>query len=152
MTASRIRKIQVCLGAILAVLVWTAAGAGGQGVSKQGNSWVRMTVGPVKVQAEAVSTPPRLYLGLSNRPGLPEGRGMLFFMRDKKVQIFCMRGMRFPLDLVWIVDGRVAGITRNVPPTFTGELSSPVPVNYVLEVPGGFAAKSGIKVGDRVSW
>jgi uncharacterized membrane protein (UPF0127 family) len=77
---------------------------------------------------------------------------MLFVMPEVAHQVFCMRGMRFPLDLIWIVEGRVAGITRNVPSTFPGELPSPQPVNYVLEVPGGFAAKYGIKTGDQVKW
>ena len=45
---------------------------------------------------------------------------MLFFMPAKEVQVFCMREMRIPLDLIWISDGRVAGITRNVPATFPG--------------------------------
>jgi uncharacterized membrane protein (UPF0127 family) len=63
-----------------------------------------------------------------------------------------MRGMRFPLDLIWISDGRVAGLTRNVPATFPGELTSPAPVDQVLEVPGGFADRYGIKAGDRVRW
>ena len=44
------------------------------------------------------------------------------------------------------------GITRNVPPTFPGDLTSPAPVNQVLEVPGGFADRHGIKAGDRVRW
>ena len=145
----------VSAGLLLAALVALAglAGqAGGQEVSEHGNPWVRVTVGKVTVQAEAVRTPERIYLGLSYRTELPEGRGMLFFMPNQEVQTFCMRGMRLPLDLIWISAGRVAGITRNVPPTFPGDLTSPGPVNQVLEVPGGFADRHGIKAGDPVRW
>jgi uncharacterized membrane protein (UPF0127 family) len=138
--------------AALVALAGQAGQAGGQEVSEHGNPWVRVTVGKVTVQAEAVRTPERLYLGLSYRTELPEGRGMLFFMPNQEVQTFCMRGMRLPLDLIWISAGRVAGITRNVPPTFPGELTSPAPVNQVLEVPGGFADRHGIKAGDPVRW
>jgi uncharacterized protein len=140
---------------LLAALAGPASGAvgdGGPGVSEHGNPWVRVTVGKVTVKAEAVRSPERLYLGLSGRTALPEGQGMLFFMPAKEVQTFCMRGMRLSLDLIWIGDGRVAGITRNVPRTFPGDLTSPGPVNQVLEVPGGFADRHGIKAGDRVEW
>ena len=147
MTAGRIMKAQVLLGVLLVALLGVA---GGEAVSEQGNPLVWVSLGKVKVKAEAVSTPEKLYQGLSSRRELAEGRGMLFFMPEIAVQTFCMRGMRFPLDLVWIVDGRVAGITRNVPSTFPGELPSPTPVNYVLEVPGGFADRYGIKAGDWV--
>ena len=152
LTASRIIKIQAKFGVVLAVILGLAGPVPGQDVSATGNPCLWVTIGKVKVKAEAVSTPERLYLGLSYRRELPEGRGMLFFMPAIEVQTFCMRGMRFPLDLIWIVDGRVAGLTLDVPPTFPGELPSPVPVNYILEVPGGFADKYGIKVGDRVGW
>ena len=152
MKISQIMKSQARLGLVLAVLLGMAGLAEGQDVSAQGNPWLWVTISKVKVKAEAVSTPERLYLGLSYRRELPEGRGMLFFMPETEVQTFCMRGMHFPLDLIWIVDGRVAGLTLNVPPTFPGDLPSPVPVNYVLEVPGGFADRYGIKVGDRVKW
>jgi uncharacterized membrane protein (UPF0127 family) len=152
MTAGRIIKAQVLLGILLATWLGVAGLAAGQKVSEHGNPWVWVSIGKVRVKAEAVSTPERLYQGLSYRRELAEGRGMLFFMPEIAEQTFCMRGMRLSLDLVWIVDGRVAGITRNVPPTFPGELRSPTPVNYVLEVPGGFAEKYGIKVGDRVKW
>jgi len=138
--------------AALAGLAGVEGGDGGQEVSEHGNPWVRVTVGKVTVQAEAVRTPERIYLGLSYRKELPEGRGMLFFMPRKEVQSFCMRGMRLPLDLIWISDGRVEGVTRNVPATFRGELISPAAVNQVLEVPGGFADRHGIKTGDPVTW
>jgi uncharacterized membrane protein (UPF0127 family) len=124
----------------------------GTDLSEYGNPWVWVSLGQVAVQAEVVSTPERLYLGLSNRAELPEGRGMLFKMPALAVQTFCMRDMRLPLDFIWISEDKVAGLTRSVPPTFPGDLTSPGPVNYVLEVPGGFAEKFGIKVGDRVTW
>jgi uncharacterized membrane protein (UPF0127 family) len=150
MTGSRIKKVG--MGLIMAVLLGMTGMGRGQEISPQGNPWLWVSIGTVKIKAEAVSTPERLYRGLSYRQKLPEGQGMLFFLPAIETQAFCMRGMRFPLDFVWIVGGRVAGITRNVPPTFTGNLPSPQPVNYVLEVPGGFAGKYGLRVGDRVSW
>ena len=147
--------VWVMAALLLAAFSGLAGGAGEAGepkVSPQGNPWVHVSFGKVTVQAEAVRTPERLYLGLSYRTELPEGRGMLFFMPDKEVQSFCMRGMRLPLDFVWISDGRVAGLTRNVPATFPGELMSPAPVTQVLEVPAGFADRHGIKTGDPVTW
>jgi uncharacterized membrane protein (UPF0127 family) len=147
----RLSRMTTWMMAALLMAVF-AAGAGGQGVSEQGNPWVRVNLGKVTVQAEVVQTPERLYLGLSYRTALPEGRGMLFLMAQKEKQIFCMRGMRLPLDFIWISDGRVAGVTRNVPATFPGDLISPAPVTQVLEVPGGFADRHGIKTGDRVTW
>jgi uncharacterized protein len=152
MRANRNLNAWVMAGLVLAVLSGLPGGARGQGVSEQGNPWVWVTIGKVSVQAEAVRTPERLYLGLSYRGELAEGRGMLFFMPGKEVQTFCMRGMRIPLDFIWISDGRVAGLTRKVPPTFPGGLTSPAPVSHVLEVPGGFADRHGIKAGDRVEW
>jgi uncharacterized membrane protein (UPF0127 family) len=155
MRVSRKLNVWVMAGLFLAALAGAAGGEGGDGrqdVSEHGNPWVRVTVGKVTVKAEAVRSPELLYLGLSYRSELPEGRGMLFCMPVKQVQTFCMRGMRLPLDLIWISDGRIASITRNVPPDFPGSLTSPAPVSHVLEVPGGFADRHGIKAGDRVTW
>ncbi len=148
----RFRILRPIAALLLAALLALVGLAWGQEVSKFGNPWLWVTVGKVTVKAEAVRTPHKLYLGLSYRRELPEGQGMLFFMPKVEVQTFCMRGMRFPLDFIWISEGRVAGLTRNVPPDFSGDLSSPAPVNYVLEVPAGFADKYAIQVGDPVRW
>jgi uncharacterized membrane protein (UPF0127 family) len=126
--------------------------AGAAELSEYGNPFLWVTVGRGKVKAEAVRTPEKLYRGLGYRKELPAGRGMLFFMPLVTVQDFCMRGMQFPIDIIWIFRGKVVGLEANVSPQFTGTLSSPRPVNVVLEVPGGFAEKSGIRVGDQVSW
>jgi uncharacterized membrane protein (UPF0127 family) len=144
-------------GAPVVLAAWLALGPGAglsaaAEMSAYGNPLLWISVGRVKVQAEAVSAPGKRYLGLSYRPGLPEGQGMLFWMPELTVQHFCMRGMEFPLDFIWIVRGRVVGLAKQVPADFPGTLSSPEPVNYVLEVPGGFADRYGIKVGDEVKW
>ncbi len=125
----------------------------GQELSEYGNPFTSVTLGEVAVQAEVVKTPGKLYLGLGNRQGLPEGRGMLFLMPRMQVQVFCMRDMHFPLDIIWIAYGKVAGIAKQVSHEDQRQsYASPVPVNYVLEVPAGFCDKYGIVVNDRVAF
>jgi uncharacterized protein len=91
-------------------------------------------------------------MGLGQRKALPEGRGMLFVLPNLETQHFCMRGMEFPLDFIWIAQGKVAGIDKDIYPEYPGSIVSPEPVNYVLEVPAGFAEKYRVKTGDRVRW
>jgi len=121
-----------------------------QEVSEYGNPLTRLTVKGVPVLAEVVRTPEKLYLGLSFRPGLAAGRGMLFLLPRKEVQEFCMRDMRFAIDILWIDDGKVVGLHRRLSPSDPGGFQSPAPVHLVLEVPGGFADRHGIKEGDPV--
>ena len=143
-------------GAGLIVIAWVCLGlvcpTEAEERSEYGNPVLWVTVGGAKVQAEVVKTPEKLYRGLGYRKELPPGRSMLFLMPEVAVQQFCMRGMEFPIDIIWIVQEKVVGVTKQVPPEFPGTLSSPRAVNYVLEVPGGFVDQNGVRVGDRVSW
>jgi hypothetical protein len=124
----------------------------GEEISPYGNPFLTLTLGGVQVKAEVVQSPEKIYLGLSYRPELPEGQGMLFLLPALTVQYFCMRGMQFPLDIIWIKGGRVAGLARNIPADFPGQVVSPGPVDRVLEVPAGFSDRQGLRVGDPVSW
>ena len=128
-----------------------AAPARGQEYSEFGNLLTHLTVKGVPVTAEVVNTPEKLYQGLSHRRGLTAGRGMLFLMDTAGRQAFCMRDMLFSIDIIWIADGRVAGVHQQLSPSDAGVFISPVPVRLVLEVPGGFALSHGIKVGDPVA-
>jgi len=152
------RKILIFLGWLILLngLVRPAALPAGEnrlGCSEYGNPFTWMTIGKTKVKAEVVNSPEKIYLGLGKRPELPEGRGMLFVMPQREIQEFCMRDMRVPLDFIWLTSGRVAGLTKNVTPQDQqATYKSPVPVNYVLEVPAGFCDRHGIKVGDKAIW
>jgi uncharacterized membrane protein (UPF0127 family) len=131
---------------------WLYQPALAQALSPQGNPYVEVRLGLTQVRAEVVQAPEKIYLGLSHRDFLPEGQGMLFLMPETAVQVFCMRGMKFPLDIIWIREQRVVGLAPQVPADFPGDIPSPEPAAQVLEVPAGFCARHDIQVGDKVTW
>jgi uncharacterized protein len=137
-------------GVALAVLMLVAVPVQGAELSEYGNPMITVRVKGATVLAEVVSSPQKLYLGLSHRDGLPPGRGMLFIMPAAEIQHFCMRGMRFPLDIIWIDADRVVGCERNVQPDDPRTLTSPTPVQYVLEVPAGFCETHRLAPSDPV--
>lgn len=115
---------------------------------------VRVSVGAAEYAVEVVESVPAKAQGLSGREGLDAGTGMLFVFRPASTQAFWMHGMKFPIDIVWIANEKVIGVVANAPvpqglsvPTFT----SPAPVDYVLEIPAGEAAKAGITEGSPVT-
>ncbi len=132
----------------LALVLAAAAGAGE--LSEYGNPFTTVLVKGVAVKAEVVDTPAKLYLGLSHRQVLPPGRGMLFIMPAPEIQEFCMRGMRFAIDIIWIGEGEVAGCETNIAADDPRTLTSPAPVRYVLEVPAGFCDQHRLAPRDQV--
>src|SRR5258706_3224612 len=54
--------------------------------------------------------------GLGGRDSMSADQGMLFKFTAKDPKPgFWMKDMRFDLDLIWINNGRIIGITKNVP-------------------------------------
>ncbi len=94
--------------------------------------------------------------GLSGRPGLSEGEGMLFIFPDYGMQGFWMKDMLFPIDIIWIKDDAVTGVAHSVSPQAEKSIFNldvfypPEPINRVLEVRAGTAERLGLKAGDRV--
>ncbi len=119
-----------------------------------------ITVGDVTFEVEVAGTAAEQSEGLSGRDGLASGTGMLFVYRVPQVSIFWMKGMRFPLDFIWIdQDCEVAdtGSNAEVPAPGTSDSELPryrsaVPVLYGLEVNAGDVARLGIEPGDRVTF
>ncbi len=108
----------------------------------------------VHVAVDVVETPMLRARGLSGRPGLAPEEGMLFLFETARIQSFWMKDMRFPIDILWIRDGRIVGISPNVPvprtPTELPQYPSPVPCDVVLEVRAGAAHRWGLLLGDAV--
>jgi uncharacterized protein len=94
--------------------------------------------------------------GLMLRDGLPAGHGMLFVFGHARPLSFWMRGVRIPLDIIFIrANGRILRIAENAKPLSETSIPSGGPAIAVLEVAGGTAHKLGITTGDTVrqsSW
>ena len=105
------------------------------------------------IAVEIADEPAEQWQGLSDRDSLGMDKGMLFVFPDSQKRTFVMRRMHFSLDIIWIRDDEIVGISKNLLPE--GEkpqelYNSLVPINYVLEVNGGFCEKNNIAVGDEV--
>lgn len=99
--------------------------------------------------------------GLSGRAVLAEDEAMLFIFPIAMRYSFWMKGMKFPLDIIWIRKGRIVDMSENVPvPAANASIASMISsgvrpktvVDAVLEVNAGVARKLGLKVGDSVEW
>ncbi|MCK5061180.1 DUF192 domain-containing protein [Candidatus Parcubacteria bacterium] len=107
------------------------------------------------IAVELAVDPAEQWQGLSDRKNLGPNNGMLFVFPDYQKRTFVMRRMHFPLDIIWIKDDKIVGIAKNLPSENENPdklYSSPLPINYVLEVNGGFCDVFNIKVGDTVEF
>lgn len=91
--------------------------------------------------------------GLAGREELVAGQGMLFLFSGKSRVSFTMKGMLFPLDIIWIAEGKIVDISKQLPPDtgmFATAYRPAVPVDMVLELSAGVADADGLKIGDSV--
>lgn len=112
-----------------------------------------LTIGSTEIEVEIANTPILRSQGLSDRDALSPDKGMLFIFENPEIQRFWMKGMRFPLDVIWISNGRVVGVTQDIPIPYDSvipQMSSELPVEWVLEVNAGFVDQNGVKIGDSV--
>lgn len=116
----------------------------------------RLQVGSTTVRVEVRDDEQGRNLGLSGRETLGEDEGMLFVFDQPAAHEFWMKDMNFPLDFVWINDGRVMDLSEHIPAPdkLTNEPPMMVrpnsPANWVLEVNSGWVELNQIRVGDRV--
>jgi uncharacterized protein len=96
--------------------------------------------------------------GLSDRNTMASDHGMLFVFSSPGIQTFWMKDMHFPLDFVWIREGKIIDLTENVPAPEPGQPlgSLPVynpkePVDQVIELNAGSIRRFAIHMGDTVS-
>jgi len=110
-----------------------------------------------KVTATVVSNQASRAQGLSGTSSLCQDCGMLFLFPKSDFYSFWMKGMRFDIDIIWISEKRVVGVTPNVPYPLEEAASlpsyyPPAAINAALEVNAGWAQGNGIKVGDEVKY
>ena len=115
-------------------------------------------VNDIEINTEVADNKKERNKGLSERKSLGEKQGMLFIFENKNTYpTFWMKNTFIPLDIIWIDDGEVSQITKNVQPEEKNisdkelKIYSPEkPVDYVLEVNANFCDENNIEVGNTV--
>jgi uncharacterized membrane protein (UPF0127 family) len=95
--------------------------------------------------------------GLGYRDSLATTSGMLFIHETPQKYTYWMKGMKFPIDIMWISGDTIADIIPNVPPPIEGQTDdtleryqSTVEVDKVLETNAGFVMQNNILEGDKI--
>lgn len=95
-------------------------------------------------------TPAKWKTGLGEVSQLGANQGMVFIFPLSEERTFWMKGVEYPIDIVWVDDLTVTGwVTAQA-----GDLTlypSPGNVNMVLEFPASTATNIGLTVGDKVT-
>lgn len=142
---------------IILLIIFTAISFLGGCVEKQGQVDSAITpivsINNIDIPVEVVDTVKTRRLGLSYREELAKNSGMLFDMKNRRTVSFWMKDMNFPLDIIWIDGDKIVNISQDLPPAGSHPditYSSEFPVDYVLEVNGGFCEKNNINIEDKV--
>lgn len=127
------------------------------GMSLRDGESVKVQLGTAAVQAVVNATDESKAKGLGDTPSLPEDRGELFLFEPSSYPVFWMKDVAYPIDIIWMQGETVTQITPSVPGMVPGtpdqqlpRYSPNAPVDKVLEVTGGWAAKHDVKAGSTV--
>lgn len=119
------------------------------------NQTAVVTIGKKQFEVEVADDPTEQSQGLSGRDSLAANAGMLFVFEPASQPNFWMKDMKLPLDIVWVYQGKVVHISRNLPVPAAGTVSATLPtysagqvVDNVIEINAGQA--DALKVGDEV--
>ncbi len=107
------------------------------------------------IQAEVVVDSENWKKGLSNRESLCDNCGMLFVSKKTKKYNFWMKEMKFPLDIIYLKDGVVVEIFKNVPIKSGGEYTRINPTqeaDFILELNAGWAESNNLQTGDQLEY
>jgi uncharacterized membrane protein (UPF0127 family) len=101
-------------------------------------------------EVETASTPESKTKGLAGREKMPGNHGMLFIMNDNLETSFWMKGMKFPIDILFFDRNKIlTDIFENLSPCVVCQLiKSSNPSAYALEINAGMSKKYKLKVGD----
>jgi len=111
-------------------------------------------VGGQEFKVEIPQTSAARAKGLAGRENLAENKGMLFIFESAQFVSFWMKDMLIPLDFVWIREGEVVSVEKNIRPRDyqpPQTLTPAIKVDKVLELKAGTIDKYNIETGDKVN-
>ncbi len=115
----------------------------------------QVKIGGQTILLEVARTPDEQSTGLMYRTQLAADRGMLFVFSPPRPVGFWMKNTLIPLDMVFVSNGVVKYISKQVPPCKADPCPSYGPestmaIDGVIELRSGRATELRLKVGDRI--
>ena len=141
-------------GIALIILIFTAlAFSAGRfpDLLNQNQNLTEISVKNIKLKVEVADSQEKRKKGLGGRDNLASASGMLFTFQKTGYYNFWMKGMKIPIDIIWIKEAQVVDIHKNVSPEDQSIFTPKVGVDSVLEVNGGFSDNYGIMIGDSIT-
>lgn len=119
------------------------------------NNQPYVTIDGKRFDVLLAETPQDQEKGLGYRKSLPQSQAMLFIFPHPNQVGFWMKGMEFPLDIIYIRNNTIIDIFQNVPNPTTNHPETPIitptqSANFVLEINAGLAKHYHFKQGDYV--
>jgi uncharacterized membrane protein (UPF0127 family) len=115
--------------------------------------------GGQQIRVEVVTRQADMMRGMMFRESLAPDRGMLFVHGSPGLYQYWMYQVRIPLDILWLdMNRQVVEVSPNTPPC-SSQSAKECPsfgghkmAVYVLELPGGAAARFGLRTGGAVKF
>jgi len=112
-------------------------------------------VGNAELSVFVADTQEKRTQGLMNVSEFEADSGMLFIFPNASLRTFWNKNTLLPLDLIWISDGKVVGVS-NLPSISQSNnqivsVPSPRAIDQVVEVNAGWVSAHGIGVGDDIT-
>jgi len=105
----------------------------------------------LRVDVELALNEHDIQRGLMYRRSMPEMRGMLFKLDERRDHTFWMHNTCIPLDIMFVdEDGLIVGIVESANPLDDTSRSVGCSSTHVLEVNAGWARKHGVAPGQRI--
>jgi len=146
-------KLTIIISLILILLLALAGYFFTNFYSIHGNFIVHMRVENYPIRSEIVDDQSKREIGLGGRSGLCASCGMLFLFEGESKYAFWMKGMKFPIDILWLDDEKVLYMVENVPYSEQNRTYAPdKPARMVLELPAGTCEREGIREGSKVTF
>lgn len=124
-------------------------------VKQQTTPKLTVAIGNTTVQAEVVDTPETREKGLGGRSSISSERAMLFVFDSEDKWTIWMKGMKFPIDIVWLdSEKQVIHVAEHVQPDAEPyvKYAPESPARYVLELQAGKVEQAGVKIGTQVGF
>lgn len=106
-----------------------------------------------KLDIEVAQTSDETQQGLMYRRSMLDTCGMIFIFNDEEEQSFWMKNTYLSLDIIYVsAKKEIVSIAADCRPLSEESVPSKGKAQYVVEVNGGYAAKQGLKKGDKIEF